>query len=92
MNTPLLDIQPVARTVLTASPMIPPFDYTCTVTTPTCTDDAVLVRAILEASPKLGSCSTHVRFAHGLHVGQGGKITEILFSAQVDAYNMRKGK
>lgn len=56
------------------------------------TQDATLARTVLTASPKLGACSNHVRFAHGLHVGQGGKITEILFSAQVDAYNMRKGK
>jgi hypothetical protein len=73
--------------------MIPPFDYTCTVTTPTCTDDAVLARSILQASPKLGACSNHVRFARGLHHGTWMHFREDLaFSHEIDAYNARKGK
>lgn len=64
----------------------------CTPMTPHETQDRWICEMVLHDSPKVGMCSIHTRFAHGLHVGQGGKITEILFSAQVDGYNMRKGK
>ena len=56
------------------------------------TQDATLARNVLATSPMLGSCSTHVRFAHGLHVGASGKMAHIVFSSEVDAYNARKGK